>query len=44
LIIPVTGVDLGNELAGFQKLFLYMGLMMFGVTLFLEGMTKKYKL
>jgi len=43
LIIPVTGVDLGNELAGFQKLFLYMGLMMFGATLFLEGMTRKMK-
>ena len=43
LIIPVTGVDLGNELAGFQKLFLYMGLMMFGATLFLEGMTRKLK-
>ena len=43
LIIPVTGVDLGNELAGFQKLFLYMGLMMFGATLFLEGMTRKFK-
>ncbi|REG06169.1 thrombospondin type-1 domain-containing protein [Pelolinea submarina] len=43
LIIPVTGVDLSSEFAGFQKLFLYMGLMMFGVTLFLEGMTKKYK-
>ena len=43
LIIPVTGVDLGNELAGFQKLFLYMGLMMFGATLFLEGMTRRFK-
>ncbi|MBU1977563.1 MAG: hypothetical protein KJ958_00165, partial [Gammaproteobacteria bacterium] len=44
LIIPVTGVDLGNELAGFQKLFLYMGLMLFGVTMVLEGVTKKYRI
>ena len=43
LIIPVTGVDLSSEFAGFQKLFLYMGLMMFGATLFLEGMTRKLK-
>jgi hypothetical protein len=44
LIIPVTGVDLGAELAGFQKLFLYMGLMMFGVTMVLEGVSKKYRI
>lgn len=42
LIIPVTGVDLGLQLAGFQKLFLYMGLMLFGVTMVLEGVTKKF--
>jgi hypothetical protein len=40
----VDGVDLGAELAGFQKLFLYMGLMMFGVTMVLEGVSKKYRI
>lgn len=43
LIIPVTGVDFGMELAGLQKAFLYMGLMLFGITMVLEGMTKRIK-
>jgi len=41
LIIPVTGLDLGLNLAGLQKLFMFMGLMLFGVTMMLEGFDRK---
>jgi cysteine-rich repeat protein len=42
MIIPVTGVDLMLDLAGLQHLFTYMGLMMFGVTMVLEGVDRKF--
>jgi hypothetical protein len=42
LIIPVTGLDLGLNLAGIQKQFMLMGLMLFGVTLMLEGIDRKH--
>jgi hypothetical protein len=41
LIIPVTGVDYNLPLAGLQKLFMYMGLMLFGVTMMLEGFDRR---
>jgi hypothetical protein len=41
LIIPVTGIDLSINLAGLQKLFMFMGLMLFGVTMMLEGFDRK---
>ena len=41
LLIPVTGVDLGLNLAELQKLFMFMGLMLFGVTMMLEGFYQK---
>jgi hypothetical protein len=41
VIIPVTGVDLTFNLAGLQRLFTYMGLMLFGITMVLEGLDKK---
>jgi hypothetical protein len=42
MIIPVTGVDLMLDLTGLQQLFTYMGLMMFGVTMMLEGVERKF--
>jgi cysteine-rich repeat protein len=42
LIIPVTGLNLMLNLTGLQKLFTYMGLMMFGVTMMLEGVERKF--
>ena len=41
LIIPVTGVDLDINLAGLQKMFMFMGLMLFGITMMLEGFDRK---
>jgi len=41
LIIPVTGIELGLNLAAIQKLFMFMGLMLFGVTMMLEGFDRK---
>ncbi|MCJ7519780.1 MAG: hypothetical protein MUO42_08945 [Anaerolineaceae bacterium] len=42
LVIPVTGVDYNIPLASLQKLFMYMGLMLFGVTMMLEGFDLKH--
>jgi len=41
LIIPVTGVYYTMPFAGFQSLLMNMGLMLFGVTMVLEGIDRK---
>ena len=41
MIIPVTSLDLNLQLAGLQKLFMYMGLMLFGITMMLEGFDRR---
>ena len=40
-IIPVTGLDMNFRIAGLQTLSLYMGMLLFGVTLVLEGLDRK---
>lgn len=44
LIIPVTGVDLGFDYAGLKQAFLFSGLMLFGMTLLLEGTSRKFRI
>ena len=45
LIIPVTGIDMMLDVTGMQKLFTFLGLMMFGITMILEGVERKlYKI
>ena len=41
LLIPVTGLDLSFKAAGLQTLSLYMGMLLFGVTMVLEGFDRK---
>jgi len=41
LIIPVTGLDFGLNLAGLQKAFIFFGLMLFGITMVLAGIDRK---
>ncbi len=43
LIIPVTGVDQGVDIAGLQKWSMLMGLMLFGFTMVLEGFDLRRK-
>ena len=42
LIIPVTGVDFGFDYSGLKHAFLFTGLMLFGMTLLLEGTSRKH--
>jgi hypothetical protein len=44
LIIPVTGMDLGFDYAGLKQAFLFTGLMLFGMTLLLEGTSRKFRI
>jgi len=44
LIIPVTGVELGFDFTGLKHAFLFSGLLLFGVTLLLEGASRKYRI
>ena len=43
LIIPVTGVDYTIPFAALQQFFMNLGLMLFGVTMVLEGVDQKRK-
>ena len=44
IIIPVTGVDLGAQPVELQRVFLFFGLALFGVSLVLEGVVRKIEI
>lgn len=43
LIIPVTGIEFGGQALGLQQVFSYVGLMVFGIAMIIDGITHKMK-